>query len=110
MTTKQSKQSINQKAKSKFRRSSKWLKFRSYLKKTRKVDELTNKPLYKGWTLHHCDLDPKHYEDISDENKFCCLNKNSHDIIHAFARHKDWRDMIDRLYKILEKMEKINQF
>lgn len=109
MITKISKKSTAQKEKSKFRRSAKWLKFRAYLKKARKVDAITNKPLYKGWTLHHCDLNQSNYTNISNENNFECLNKQSHDVVHFFARHDDWRDMIKRLEVILEKMEKINQ-
>lgn len=98
----------NAKEKQKFRATAQWKKFRNFLKKNRKVDELTNSPLRKGWQLHHLDLDPKNYKTLLEEN-FSCLNIKSHDLIHFLYRYyeKD-KTIINRLENILEKMYKIN--
>lgn len=101
--------SVTQKEKSKFRRSSKWKNFRNYLRRKRCVDYITQKPLYAGWNLHHLDLDKNHYEDISDESKFECLNKKTHDVVHFLYQYyiKD-KMVIARLTTVLEKMKIIN--
>ena len=98
-----------QNRKSKFRSTSPWKKFRTYMKQKYRVDAITGKPLYKGWNLHHCDLNEAHYEDISDESHFCCLNKTSHDVIHFLFRYKNWREVLKNIESLLEKMEKLNE-
>lgn len=98
-----------QKAKSKFRQSAKWKDFRKRMKQKNKVDFLTEKPLYAGWNLHHCDLDSKHYEMIDNEENFACLNRTSHEVVHWLYRYKDWREVLERLKTIMEKMEALNQ-
>ena len=109
MTFSKKSKSVTQKDKSKFRRSGKWKKFRNYLRKKRYVDCITLKPLYAGWNLHHLDLDKNHYEDISDEGKFACLNKKTHDAVHFFYQYyvKD-KMVIARLTTLLEEMKIIN--
>ena len=63
---------MTQKEKTKFRASSKWKKFRVFMKKLFEgKDAITGKPLYKGWNLHH--LDEKNYSDLKPE-KFIPLN------------------------------------
>ena len=69
------------KEKAKFRATSVWKKFRELLKKERKVDFITKKPLRKGFQVHHCDLNENHYKDLNPLN-FITVNKNSHKIIH----------------------------
>jgi len=66
--------------------------------------------LYRGWNLHHLDLNTDHYTDISDPSHFACLNAKSHEIVHAIwgKSGKDWRKKIERLTKLLEKMEQLN--
>ena len=98
----------NQRMKTKFRTTAKWKKFRSKLKKERKYDAVTGKPLLKGWNLHHCDLNESHYSDISNEDNFECLNKNSHEFVHWLFRYKNWREVLANTYKILNKMERLN--
>lgn len=103
------KETKTQKLKSKFRATSKWKKFRKKLGDERKVDFVTEKPLRKGWQLHHLNLDEKQYEDITDEEKFCCLNKSTHDIVHTLWRYyqKDSK-VLDRLKILMDKMKDIN--
>lgn len=96
-----------QKHKSKFRQTSKWKNWRKYLKGKRKVDAVTGKPLLKGWNLHHCDMNDAHYENLVEDN-FECLNKASHEMIHWLFRYKNWRELLTNIYRILEKMEKLN--
>lgn len=97
------------KNKAKFRRSSKWTSFRRKLKYKRKVDELTLKPLYAGFNLHHIRMDEKFYEDLSDEEMFACLNKQSHNFVHwAFNYYKHDADFINRLENLLKKMKDLN--
>lgn len=93
------------KAKTKFRSTSKWKNWRKYLKNKRKNDELTGSPLYSGWQCHHLDMSAEHYEDLR-EDKFCCLNRKSHDMIHFLFRYKNWKEILKNAEKILTKMEK----
>lgn len=97
-----------QNKKSKFRASSKWKDFRKKMKDKQKVDFITGKPLYAGFNLHHLDLDENHYEDISNEDNFICLNRKSHDLIHFLFRYKEWRQLLKNIETLLEIMEKIN--
>lgn len=98
-----------QRRKTKFRSSAVWKKFRSRLKSERKVDEITRKPLLKGFQLHHLDLDENHYEDISDETHFSCLNRQTHDMIHWLLRYYIADPgIIDRLRDFCERHKEIN--
>lgn len=88
--------------KEEFRKTKEWLDFRDDMKDIQKTDQLTLKPLRKGWNLHHCD--PKNYEDL-DPIKFECVNKTSHRIIHEIYRYyKRDPEILDRLKGILMKM------
>lgn len=92
-----------QKAKRKFRSSSKWKDFRTSFKN--EVDVITNKKLYKGWNLHHKDLNENHYEDITDRNKFCSLNKSTHEMIHwLYNYYKNDPNILDRIKELLDEM------
>lgn len=99
-----------QNSKSKFRSTSKWKKFRRKVKEERKLDEITLKPLHKAWNLHHMNLDPLKYEDISDSNMYCAINKTTHEILHILYRYyKEDPLVLDRLRYVLEEMVKINR-
>lgn len=100
---------MSQKEKTKFRASSKWKKYRLSRKKEDKVDYVTQRPLLKGFNLHHLDLDEKHYCDISDNGNFECLNKQTHEFIHWLYRYypKD-PEILDRIKIMLDKMCGIN--
>ena len=95
------------KEKAKFRATSVWKKFRELLKKERKVDFITKKPLRKGFQVHHCDLNENHYKDLNPLN-FITVNKNSHKIIHEIYRY-DWRMILDNLRIVFEKMDELNK-
>lgn len=95
--------------KTKFRRSSKWIKFRKYMKGEQKIDPITGSRLNPTCSVHHKDLSEEHYQDISDKTRFVCLNKTSHDCVHfLWNSHNGWRNALDGLREILEDMEKIN--
>ena len=95
------------KEKAKFRATSVWKKFRELLKKERKVDFITKKPLRKGFQVHHLDLNENHYKDLNPLN-FVTVNKNSHKIIHEIYRY-DWRMILDNLRIVFEQMDKLNK-
>lgn len=97
------------KARAKFRTTSKWKNWRKHLKSTRKVDALTNKPLLKGFQVHHLDMRDENYQ-ILTEDRFETLNKQSHDCIHFLFRYyqKD-PEIIARLENILIRMKEFNQ-
>ena len=96
-----------QNKKSKFRATSTWKKFRQQMKQNNKVDFITKKPLYKGWNLHHLDLDEDHYTDLDPIN-FCCLNKQTHEFVHWAFRY-DWREVLSNLEMVLLKIEELNE-
>jgi DNA repair ATPase RecN len=100
---------MGQKEKSKFRQSAKWKKFRNYMKKKNKKDFITNYPLRKSWNLHHLDLNEEHYENLTNEENFMCLNKMTHETVHNLFRYysKD-KDVLKRLETVLNKMDKLN--
>ena len=97
-----------EKYKRKVRSSSKWKKFRAWIKKTRKVDEVTGKPLIKGWQLHHMDMSLEHYDDLTCPENFSCLNKTSHKVVHWLFRYDNWQEILKNLYMVLIKMEQLN--
>ena len=99
----------SQQKKTAFRATRKWTKFRELLKMDRPFDELTLKPLRKGWNLHHMDLREENYEDLSDEDNFMCLNKMTHQLIHDGYRYyeKD-PEFGERVLKCWERMYEIN--
>ena len=97
--------------KTKFRSTKKWKEFRKKKIDEQKIDPITGTKLGKHAHLHHCDLDEKHYEDISNEDNFICLNNMSHKCIHFLFSRKDpkrWRKRILNIINILKKMENLN--
>ena len=90
-----------------FRQSKAWKDFRKQLITKQKTCALTGRKLLKGAHCHHMDMNKDNYKDLSNEEHFIMLNKQSHDIVHFF-HGKDWRTYIENLTKILEKMEEIN--
>lgn len=101
--------SKEQAAKTKFRRSSKWMKFRKLMKAEQGSDPITGSKLTPTCNVHHKDLNFEHYEDISDKTHFVCLNKTSHDVVHfLWQSHNGWRKAVLGLVSILKDMEKLN--
>lgn len=96
-----------------FRRSKEWKSFRNKIKKSQKNDPITGSPLTKGFNLHHLDLDPKHYTDISKEENFIGLNSQTHEVLHWFfgdgKNKRDWKKRIEKITEILELMEELNK-
>lgn len=103
---------ISQDQKTKFRRTAAWKKFRNKVKASQKYDPITGKPLSNTFNLHHLDLNPDHYTDISNEDKFIGLNSTSHELVHfCFGdsrTKKNWRQIILNLIRICKLMEKYN--
>lgn len=98
----------SQRIKRNFRASKKWKKFKADKKKQCKgLDAITLKPLRKMWNLHHEDLSEENYTVLNDN--FLPCNNLTHKVIHWLWTYwqKD-KDIIERLKKELEKMEKIN--
>lgn len=94
---------MTQQEKTKFRASAKWKKFRAFMKKfSGGVDAVTGKPLYKGWQLHH--LQEKCYDDLTPE-KFACLNRESHKVIHWLSRYSNYEEVAANLVAIVKKMK-----
>jgi hypothetical protein len=99
--------SKSQAAKTKFRRSSKWTKFRRHVKATQKTDPVTGSPLSPGFSVHHLDLREEHYEDLGEPGRFVGVNPQSHETVHfIYKAHGGWRKAILALIKILKLMDK----
>lgn len=103
-------QNKSQVMKTKFRRSSKWIKFRKHIKQKQKVCAVTGKPLGNTANLHHMDLREENYENLEDESHFVFLSKTAHEVVHWLwgKSHNDWRGRLKALWKIMHKMERIN--
>lgn len=101
----------NQKLKTKFRKTVKWKRFRTQQKARHGgFDFITKKKLYKGWNLHHMDLDETHYDDVSNESNFIPLNKQTHEFIHWLWRYyADDVTVIGRIVEVMESMKKLNR-
>ena len=101
-----------QAAKTKFRSSSKWIKFRRHMKQKQKVCAVTGKQLGPTANLHHLDLNEEHYQDIDDESHFVFLSKTAHEMCHWLwgKGNNDWRGRLRAMWKILYRMERINRY
>lgn len=47
---------------------------------------VSGRPLTGKAALHHLDLDPEHYEDISDVARFVYLSADIHDAVHTLYK------------------------
>lgn len=98
-----------QSAKTKFRRSSKWMKFRRYMKAKQKIDPITGSLLTLSCSVHHMDLREENYEKLDDESHFVALNSTSHATVHfLWNAHGGWRRAVLSIISILKSMERIN--
>ena len=98
-----------QSAKTKFRRSAKWTKFRRHMKKKQQTDPITGSPLSPTCSIHHLDMREDNYEDLSDKTHFVALNPQSHETVHfIWQAHGGWRRAVLSIIRILKSMEKIN--
>lgn len=98
------------KEKSKFRATSVWKKFRKQMDdKFNHTDPITNYPLRKGHNLHHLNLNPNEYTNITNEDHFIPLNKNTHEVIHfCYNYAKKDPEFMKRLCYFVQKMIEIN--
>lgn len=98
----------NQKLKRKTRSSKEWKAKRLAEKRRAKnKDEITLKPLRKGWALHHEDLVAENYNNL-DEDNFICVNNLTHRCIHfLYTYYKDDESILDRLEGELSKMKSL---
>lgn len=101
--------SDNEKLKRKFRATSKWRKFRNYIaNKYDKKDAITQKPLRKGYSVHHLCVLPGEYENL-EEDRFIPLNKQMHETIHVcFKYQQSDSGFMDRLLYFVNKMIELN--
>lgn len=98
------------KKKANFRGSKVWTEFRKYKREHDCVDYVTRKKLTPSYNLHHMDLDPDHYQDISNPDNFACLNSKTHDLVHhLYLYYRKDPDVINRLRDVLERMVEINE-
>lgn len=97
---------MTQKEKAQFRKTKEWIAFRKRIaEKYNNKDAITGKKLYKGWTLHHLDLNPDNYK-ILNENNFIPLNKKTHDVIHFLFRYDlNILDKFDYYLKIMRALK-----
>lgn len=94
---------MTQKEKTKFRQSKEWKDFRKKIaEKFEGKDAISGKKLYKGFILHHLDLNPENY-DVLDENNFIPLNKATHECIHFLVRYD--LSILEELAYYLKKMK-----
>lgn len=94
---------MTQKDKSKFRQTKQWKEFRKKIAaKFDNRDAITGKKLYKGFILHHLDLNPENY-DVLDENNFIPVNKATHDCLHFLVRYDS--SILEDLAYYLKKMK-----
>lgn len=100
----------NQKLKTKFRASKEWKDFRHYMNvKQEGLDFISKTKLRKYANLHHLDLDPEHYQDISNDNNFVYVNNGMHDVIHyLYTYYRKDVSVLDRLKQVLDRMLEIN--
>lgn len=88
-----SKLSKLQKAKRSFRASKAWKEFRHKMNvKQKGIDPITDKKLCKGCNLHHRHItaNEEEYTNISKDEDFVMLNKQTHEFLHWL--YKYWKD------------------
>ena len=96
-------------AKAEFLRSLVWKRWRyTLVDYYDNRDQLTLKPLRKGFNVHHLDMRDENYTILKEE-RFRPLNSDSHDCVHFLYRYyKKDPFIIDRLRAILDLMVKYN--
>lgn len=91
-----------------FRKSKIWLETRAKARRKTNVDYITKDPLVKLWNLHHLDMCPARYANVDDLTHFIPLNPKTHDMIHLLYNiYKKDKRVLDRVKKILDKMEEL---
>jgi len=93
-----------------FRKSKTWENFRKVKFADSSKDYITHKKLKANYPLHHLDLNPDNYQDLSNISHFENLNRESHSWVHEIYKYyrKDPK-VLDRLKEVLDRMVEINQ-
>lgn len=93
-----------------FRQSKAWQDFRKRKFTESSKDYITHRKLRSGYRLHHLDLDPDNYMDISDPTHFENLNSDIHSIVHKlYPYYRKDPEVIDRLKELMDRMKEINR-
>ena len=59
--------------------------------------------------LHHLDLDPEHYEQLTDESHFVYLSHDIHDAVHTLYKCPvGWRKALENISVIMQRMDELN--
>lgn len=100
-----------QKKKAKFRTSKLWKSFKHAISvKQKGLDFITRAKLKKYSALHHIDLNPTNYTDLSNENNFVYLNNECHKLVHyLYTYYRKDKEVIDRLKSVLDLMVEVNE-
>ena len=70
---------------------------------------VSGRPLTGKAALHHLDLDPDHYEDISDAARFVYLSADIHDAVHTLYKCPvGWKKALETLAGVLQRMDELN--
>lgn len=70
---------------------------------------VSGRPLTSRANLHHLDLDPEHYEQLSDESHFVYLSSDIHDALHTLYRCPvGWRKALDNMAAVMQRMDELN--
>lgn len=95
----------NKEKKTKVRATKEWQEFRKEMyERSGGIDRITGKPLRKGWQLHHLDLNPDNYA-ILDSDKFVCVNRTTHEMIHWLFRYRsNWKQCMCNLADVIGEM------
>lgn len=101
----------NAKMKSEFRKTKEWKQFRIEKREAQNgKDPITGKRLSKGAPLHHMDLNPEHYTDISNSFNFVMLNSTTHEMLHRlYLIYRKDPEVIERLKDYLDQMVELNK-
>lgn len=83
--------------------------------KERLLDAQGNKCFVSGrimssrQTLHHLDLDPEHYDRLTDASLFVCVSSDVHDALHTLYRCPiGWRKALENMASLFSRMDEIN--
>ena len=100
---------MTSKEKTAFRQTKVWKDFRKLKRETDCKDALTHKKLSSHFNLHHLDLHPENYKDLSNPDNYACVNHKSHDCIHfLYTYYKKDKEVLNRLKEILDRMCELN--
>ena len=96
--------------KTKFRASKTWRDFRHKINvKQKGLDPITGHKLRKNSNLHHMNLSPDCYQDLTNEDNFVFVNHNTHKWLHEiYTFYKKDPLILERLKYYLDRMVEIN--